>query len=462
MTRHMLCTLFVVISYTPSCYGKRLQHQPVLRQTDDVEASSDVYVAGEANATAQQYGDYKIIKALGSGGFGKISQAEDGSGNSFVIKEVLTYTSNAQAEALTKEADALRKVDDCPHVVKFIESGVTPQGSPYLVMHPLAKGDLSQAKMKTSTSDYKKHVDSKGYVALQRVIMQVLETMSCFNNRGAIYSDLKLENLLVASPASGSHVPGSTWFDVVAGHELLATDFGLMHTLTEVQEATYREGHLQDLRMECDSTQKIAAPECLSTSGLYEGHIWSFDMFSLGAVTIALGSNHEPPKFHGQEDYSKVVYEFWCEYLSDADKLERKLSAGEQMMPGFFTSVGITDRCLLEFVHRALALNPIERISPDDALPLLHAVGDKEACKEAMKVLPARPTVYTEEQCLTAWSSQATGSFTSRLAASFHQTKTEESVPSAGTATATQQCCSSLSGIKLKAAKWEKRCNEAC
>eukprot|EP00930_Biecheleria_cincta_P096493 TRINITY_DN88333_c0_g1_i1.p1 TRINITY_DN88333_c0_g1~~TRINITY_DN88333_c0_g1_i1.p1 ORF type:complete len:406 (+),score=68.18 TRINITY_DN88333_c0_g1_i1:53-1270(+) len=356
--------------------------------------------------------DYVDKKYLASGGMGTVYRATDHNGSLVVIKEAKHGVTEA-AEALRQEAVTMKAVDSCPHVVKFVEAAEGTE-APFLVMTPFAPdGDLNSAKRKTSTGDWFRYVEEHrrhgtdpdgAFGPLKRIMLQVAEALACFADRGLVYSDLKAANLLIAP--SEAAAAGQRWFDLAApGREVLITDFGIAYELSQsngLRDAG-NEGTLQQKKTRvCGGTVTWMAPECLRPEGIYEGYVWSFDIFSFGAVSLALAGISPPEKSNVHRD----IYDFWCDELANPEHLENALATDEMPFPGFYSRVGITDKCLREAMIRSLALDPTERIQPRALVSLLSAAGDETRCDRELQVLPPRPTVVPAARCKALFHSK--------------------------------------------------------
>lgn len=416
---------------------------------------------------------YSNKKRIGAGGMGTIYSATAPDGKLVVIKEAKHGVYRA-AEILREEAASMKAVKGCPHIVNFVEASEGEQ-APFLVMSPFSPdGDLQRAKSQTSTNDWFKYVqqhkesgaDPDGaYGPLKRVLLQIAEALACFADRGLVYSDLKADNILIAPGES----PAATrkWFDLVSpgpegapGREVLITDFGLTFKLSESDglRAAGSQGTLHKFKTrDCAGTTTWQAPECLRQKGIYEGYVWSYDIFGFGAMSLALAGVQLPDWRKSAQD----VYDFWCDTLANPTHLDEEVLATDErpFADDFVSRVGISDRCLREAIIRSLALDPTQRISPVDLVSLLNAVGDETRCRAKLETLPRPTVVVPADMCKGLFHTEDS------LVDALHGSFENESEPKESFEKAPQElkCCSSLPPIqRYKAMVEDKSCKADC
>src|SRR5262245_27804844 len=135
-------------------------------------------------------GKYRLTRLLGRGGMGSVWEGVHTSlGTRVAVKFIEPeYADSAEArnrfENEARAAATLRS----KHVVQVYDHGVTPQGSPFIVMEFLAGEPLD------------KRLDRLGRLAAQdtcRIVQQVCRALSKAHEAGIVHRDLKPENVFL-------------------------------------------------------------------------------------------------------------------------------------------------------------------------------------------------------------------------------------------------------------------------
>lgn len=161
----------------------------------------------------QRVGEYRLVRALGRGGAGQVFAAvHDRIGSRVVIKLLRPdRRASAHRSRLLSEGQALARLDH-PRIVKLLHAATLADGSPYLVLEPLAgmtlRQRLHQAGGRLSVPE-----------ALG-VLQQVTEALAYAHGQGVLHRDVKPENLIVRRDR---RVPG--------GFRVTLIDFGLAKLL---------------------------------------------------------------------------------------------------------------------------------------------------------------------------------------------------------------------------------------
>eukprot|EP00002_Diphylleia_rotans_P004411 TRINITY_DN13243_c0_g1_i1.p1 TRINITY_DN13243_c0_g1~~TRINITY_DN13243_c0_g1_i1.p1 ORF type:complete len:525 (-),score=105.42 TRINITY_DN13243_c0_g1_i1:292-1866(-) len=125
-----------------------------------------------------------ISEKIGEGAFGQIYLATDFSGKSrFAIK---VEFNDAEKHALKQEVTILKKLQDCPHVCKYIYSGRTDEFT-FLVMTLL--GD-NLAELRKNAMDTRFSNSTTARIALQAII-----ALESIHAKGYIHRDVKPSNM---------------------------------------------------------------------------------------------------------------------------------------------------------------------------------------------------------------------------------------------------------------------------
>lgn len=200
------------------------------------------------NFAGEQLGNYRIVQALGQGGFAQVYLGEHLYLKSFAAVKVLhtLLTDEAQA-AFVKEAQMLVRLRH-PHIVRLLDFAVEA-GMPFLVMEYAPGGSLRKLHPAGSR------------VPLETVvsyIQQIASALQYAHSQHVIHGDIKPENILLSSQ-----------------NELLLSDFGL--SVFDSQSHTYST---QLLAQQIAGTSLYLAPEQL------QGHSqFANDQYSLAVVT---------------------------------------------------------------------------------------------------------------------------------------------------------------------------------
>src|SRR5262249_38224489 len=88
-----------------------------------------------------------------------------------------------------------RYMQECVHpaLVRYVDQGITSEGSPYLVMRYLPEGSLQDL--------IDRNRSSRAPTAAVPMILSVLEGLIYFHGRGLIHRDIKPANILLDSEA---------------------------------------------------------------------------------------------------------------------------------------------------------------------------------------------------------------------------------------------------------------------
>ena len=144
-------------------------------------------------------GKYRVGEVLGVGGMGVVFEADQFHlGRSVAIK-VLSPEQSARPELVgrfLREARAVAQLDS-DHVVRVLDTGILPEGTPYLVMERLRGCDLAQL------------LESRGPLPCHEAARYVIEAchgLDAAHRIGLVHRDLKPQNLFAAERSDGSIV----------------------------------------------------------------------------------------------------------------------------------------------------------------------------------------------------------------------------------------------------------------
>jgi serine/threonine-protein kinase len=147
-----------------------------------------------AVATGQSFGNFRIVRLLGEGGFGEVYEAE----NPFLQRRAAVKVLHA---AMVQDAELVRRfLNEAraasairhPHIIEVFDAGVTPEGEPYILMEFL-EGDSLQ-----------KLLQQQGRMPLgtvQEIAQQAGSALSAAHAAGIVHRDLKPENIFLVPDA---------------------------------------------------------------------------------------------------------------------------------------------------------------------------------------------------------------------------------------------------------------------
>lgn len=164
-------------------------------------------VEGEAESlrdegSDQQFGNYRVVRLLGKGGFAKVYLGEH-----LYVEEHLTAIKVLRPELPNRyKADFLKEAQRSlklrhPHIVRFIDFGVR-ENTPFLIMEYLENGTMRTRHPKDSRVPIETVVS---------YVKQIANALQYLHEQNLIHRDVKPENILLG-----------------ASEELLLSDFGIM------------------------------------------------------------------------------------------------------------------------------------------------------------------------------------------------------------------------------------------
>jgi serine/threonine-protein kinase len=136
------------------------------------------------------FGNYRIVRLLGEGGFGEVYLAENPLLERRAAVKVL-HTGLAQDPELVRrflnEARAASAIRH-PHIIEVFDAGITPEGAPYILMEFLEGASLQ------------KRLADQGRLSLDLVLdiaRQAGSALGAAHAAGIVHRDLKPENLFL-------------------------------------------------------------------------------------------------------------------------------------------------------------------------------------------------------------------------------------------------------------------------
>jgi eukaryotic-like serine/threonine-protein kinase len=140
-----------------------------------------------ADRVGQQFGNYRLLRLLGQGGFADVYLAEHIHLETQAAVKVLSMRlTNDNVEQFRAEARTVARLIH-PHIVRVLDFGVE-QGTPYLAMDYAPNGSLRQ------------HYPKGTRLSLDTIvshIKQVAEALQYAHEKKLIHRDIKPENMLL-------------------------------------------------------------------------------------------------------------------------------------------------------------------------------------------------------------------------------------------------------------------------
>lgn len=180
---------------------ERAQHQ--LRQREALlhEARADLGRALEnarlGRFSASVIDGYVLGDVIGRGGMGEVYHAESIATSQAVAIKVLhgfAALEPAHVERLIREAQVTQSMKS-RHIVRVLDTGRAPDGSPYLVMELLKGRDLGELLRETRRLSLNQTLE---------LADQVAEALSVARDHGVVHRDLKPQNLFRSEEPGGA------------------------------------------------------------------------------------------------------------------------------------------------------------------------------------------------------------------------------------------------------------------
>lgn len=225
-------------------------------RNDHVPMSSPLPVSGASGHIAPPVPGVRLGQVLGQGGFATVYAGEQVSlGRPVAVKiDSRPLHDERNRRRFMREMAAASRISGHPNAVSLIDSGVLPDGRPYLVMERCDGGSLAQVLQRGEIS------------AAQAVsiVMAVCSALGAAHDAGVLHRDIK---------------PGNILIDAYGSPRL--SDFGLA--------AVQREGIDSSVTLET-MTPDFAPPEAFTLAAPSpRGDVWS-----MGAVLFALLTGRGP------------------------------------------------------------------------------------------------------------------------------------------------------------------------
>lgn len=271
--------------------------------------------------------DYVVIKNIDKSRFGSVYLCEDIiTANKFAVKQIKKglLTERIQIRQLKNEVKIMRKANSplCVQLYRVYED----DDNVFFVMEYLPYGNLLQRLMKV-----KKFEENEAIL----LIRNLLDTLFYFECIGVIHRDIKLENILMASPCNN--------------YEIKVIDFGLACFVEKCDN------------LKCGSPGFIA-PEVLQ--GLYYSS--KIDVFSAGVVCYTLLTGKLP--FYSKNPRTVLEKNEKCEINFDRQDWKNFSNFSANFIRGVLTKDPISRPSVEEalnhpWISQSFIKNDIEYVS---------------------------------------------------------------------------------------------------
>jgi WD40 repeat protein/serine/threonine protein kinase len=174
-------------------------------------------------ALPHQISRYRVVSALGVGGFATVVSARDEALDSHVAIKVLDHEhaqDDVTRQRFVREAQLLRRVKDS-HVIAIHDIGEMDDGRPFLVMELATGGSLADRIRPGQPADE---------ASVRTTITALASGLGALHAIGVIHRDVKPGNLLIVADATGQGAPGATQHRrglLADGERVVVGDLGL-------------------------------------------------------------------------------------------------------------------------------------------------------------------------------------------------------------------------------------------
>jgi serine/threonine protein kinase len=315
-------------------------------------------------------GGYKLIRLVGRGNFAKVWEATDARGERVAVK--ILHSSHPQGnKRFQREIKVVRSLPANEHVVQYVDHGVLPDGSPFLVLEFVVGFTLGQL---LSTG---RRFSEQAACSL---MLQLCRSFAGLHALGVTHGDIKPNNIMLAKSASAPSLPAPN----KAGKEVIhlaqversslrikLLDFGLVRDAQGLLKLLEQHEMLpgKDFAEELDVGMLAGTPEYIAPEQLIDARREEHepaltdtpsDVFGLGVVFYQLITGVVPWPFEPDSRDAEAYRHSIKEYLGRRAGGERP-----ECPPG-------TSQALWSIIARALDPDPKKR--QGDALALFRDI----------------------------------------------------------------------------------------
>ena len=159
--------------------------------------------------TGQLFGNYRIVRLLGEGGFGEVYLAENPLIERRAAVKVLHTALAQDGELVRRFLNEARAASAIRHrnIIEVFDAGITPEGAPYILMEFL-EGESLQKRLADA--------GRLGVAQVMEIARQAGSALAAAHAAGIVHRDLKPENLFLVPEAGAPN-----------GERVKVLDFGI-------------------------------------------------------------------------------------------------------------------------------------------------------------------------------------------------------------------------------------------
>ncbi|MEZ4360619.1 MAG: protein kinase [Kofleriaceae bacterium] len=201
-------------------------------------------------------GSYRVVRALGAGGTGRVYLGEHPViGTKVAIKVLLPEIAGSRetVERFIQEARSSSQIES-PHIPRYFDFGRTAGGLPYAVMEYFEGETLADRIVRAGALSVDESADILG---------QVASALHLAHQAGLVHRDLKPENIFLATTdaksARGTGEPPPAGAEAEQGFNVKVLDFGIAKTFGKESGTRTQQGFFLGTPFYCAPEQVFGA-----------------------------------------------------------------------------------------------------------------------------------------------------------------------------------------------------------
>jgi serine/threonine-protein kinase len=235
----------------------------------------------ESRSLPETIGSYRVVRALGAGGHGRVYLGQHPViGSKVAIKVLLPEIASHHetVERFIQEARASSQIDS-PHLPRYFDFGTTADGLPYAVMEYF-EGETLGARLA--------RVGTLSVAETAQIVAQVASALAMAHQAGLVHRDLKPENILLVAAAGKPGVPASISGAGKPAIEVKLLDFGIAKMVGHGSATQTQSGRFLGTPMYC-APEQVFGLEVDPRTDVYSLGATAFEMLT-GAPPFVGGS----------------------------------------------------------------------------------------------------------------------------------------------------------------------------